>query len=234
METTIALIGEYNPDFIPHQATIRALEHTSAYLGTNFSSSWISTDDITDNLLHNVHGIWVVPGSPYKNLENTLFAIQQARIRNVPCFGTCGGFQHIILEFARNVLQFKDAKHAEYDPYSSDLFISALACSLAGRSMQLHFKEHSQVAKIYGSTSATEEYYCNFGVNPDKIELIASGSLDIVGSDAEGEVRVVELSHHPFFIGTLFVPQTRSQANMPHPLVNAFAQAAIQFHSSHH
>ena len=81
------------------------------------------------------------------------------------------------------------------------------------------------VARTYGATSVTEQYYCNFGVNPDHTATLASGDLAIVGSDAEGEVRVVELRSHPFFIGTLFVPQLRSQVESPHPLILGFLNA---------
>lgn len=188
---------------------------------------WVSTADIEPNLFGRYSGIWVAPGSPYRNMEKVLWAIRYARENNIPCFGTCGGFQHIIIEYARNVLGFKDAKHAEYDPYASNLFISRLACSLAGREMQLRFVPESQVAAIYGNLSATEHYYCNFGVNPGCIPELKQGPLSISGSDIEGEARVIEYPGHPFFIGTLFVPQTRSTPEMPHPLVTAFLGAVV-------
>ena len=222
---SIALLGEFTPTFKPHIATNAAIEHSRNMLGISVEGVWVSTQDIDPSLFSRFSGIWVAPGSPYKNMDKTLWAIQYARENNIPCFGTCGGFQHIILEYARNVLGFKDAQHAEYDPYSSDLFISALTCSLAGREMNLNFVEGSQVAEIYGENSAIEEYYCNFGVNPEKIELLKSGSLQITGSDVEGEIRVIELPNHPFFLATLFVPQARSTSNRPHPLVNAFLTA---------
>ena len=82
------------------------------------------------------------------------------------------------------------------------------------------------MAAIYGSLSATEEYYCNFGVNPDRMPLLMGSALRNTGSDAEGELRVIELPDHPFFLGTLFVPQARSTASNPHPLVSAFLKAA--------
>jgi len=98
--------------------------------------------------------------------------------------------------------------------------------------MELAFVEGSKVASIYGSLSATEEYYCNFGVNPDKVSLLTGSALRISGSDAEGELRVIELPDHPFFVGTLFVPQTRSTTGNPHPLVNAFLKAASEKNTS--
>jgi CTP synthase (UTP-ammonia lyase) len=134
----------------------------------------------------------------------------------------------MILEYARNVLGFKDAQHAEYDPYASQLFISQLTCSLAGREMRLSFGEGSKVASIYGALSATEQYYCNFGVNPQYVPLFRKGPLVVSGSDEEGEVRVIELPKHPFYVATLFVPQMRSAPGKPHPLVMEFLRAALR------
>jgi CTP synthase (UTP-ammonia lyase) len=223
----IALLGEYDSTFSPHVATEIAIRHSSAVLGTAIKGEWVSTQHINESLFSSYSGLWVAPGSPYKNLEKTLWALEHARKNNVPCFGTCGGFQHMVLEYARNVLHYHDAQHAEYDPYASTLFISSLTCSLAGREMELTFESGSRVAEIYGSTSAREEYYCNFGVDPGRVGLLASSGLRISGSDSEGEVRVIELPNHPFYLGTLFVPQTKSTERRPHPLVTAFVQAVV-------
>ena len=223
----IALLGEYSPTFRPHTATTGALRHSADALGVDVEATWLSTGTIPDDLFRDFDAIWVAPGSPYRNVSRTLAAIRHARENDVPCFGTCGGFQHMLLEFARNVLGFQDAQHAEYDPAASNLFVSALACSLAGRRMQLRFAPGSRVAAIYGVESAEEEYYCNFGVNPDKVPLIRRSALGISGSDAEGEIRVIELTDHPFFLATLFVPQLRSTPTDPHPLVTAFVQAVV-------
>ncbi len=223
----MALIAEYTPTFPPHIATTEALKHSSAAVGVEIEATWISTAAIPDSLFDDFDGIWIAPGSPYKSMERTLGAIRHAREQGIPCFGTCGGFQHMLLEYARDVLGFQDAQHAEYDPYASNLFVSLLSCSMVGRRMELRFVPGSRVAAIYGVESAEEEYYCNFGVNPDKVSLLRQGALQISGSDAEGEIRVVELCDHPFFLGTLFVPQLRSSPIRPHPLVTAFVQAVV-------
>lgn len=229
MTKAIALLGEYTPIFPPHVLTNAAIEHSRRFLDTDISADWVSTEAITPSLFEYYSGIWVAPGSPYKNLEKTLWAIRYARENNIPCFGTCGGFQHIVIEYARNVLGFKEAQHAEYDPYAFDLFVSELACSMAGREMQLGFVPDSQIAAIYGGLSATETYYCNFGINPERVDELKQGPMRITGSDAEGEIRVLEYPGHPFFIGTLFVPQSRSMPDCPHPLVTAFLAAVIDF-----
>ncbi|MBD9356409.1 CTP synthase C-terminal region-related (seleno)protein [Methylomonas albis] len=222
---SIALLGEYTPTFPPHAATDAAIEHARAALGLAVNAAWISTADINPSLFERYAGIWIAPGSPYKDMDKTLAAIRYSRENNIPCLGTCGGFQHMIIEYARNVLGFKDAQHAEYDPYASNLFISQLACSLVGREMQLSFEPNSRVAGIYGAMTATEQYYCNFGINPEYVGTLKQGPMQITGADAEGEIRVIEWPGHPFFIGTLFVPQARSTPEQPHPLVEAFLRA---------
>jgi CTP synthase (UTP-ammonia lyase) len=134
----------------------------------------------------------------------------------------------MILEYARHALGVADAQHAEYDPYASELFVTKLACSLVGRELVVALVPASRVASIYGTLEAREQYYCNFGVNPEKVAELRRGDLRVTGADAEGDVRVVELPDHPFYIGTLFVPQLRSSLERPHPLITAFVRAAVR------
>ncbi len=218
----IALVGEYNPESISHQSTLAAIGHANHKMGSSIEGVWVSTVQIDRSLFDNYAGVWIAPGSPYKSMEKTIEAIHYAREHNVPCLGTCGGFQHIVLEYARNVFGYHDAQHAEYDPDASNLFISRLKCSLFGREMKIRFAAHSNIAKIYGHTEAIENYYCNFGIHPDVVHLFKQGHMRSVGSDSEGEIRVVEIPTHPFFVGTLFVPQNRSTFDNPHPLILAF------------
>jgi CTP synthase (UTP-ammonia lyase) len=158
-------------------------------------------------------------------MSGALSAIRMAREQQIPLLGTCGGFQHIILEYARNVLGFAEAEHAETDPQASQLFISQLTCSLVGRTMSISLRPDSLVARSYGRTKIQEQYRCNFGVNPEYEDVLRSRSLRVVGSDDEGVVRVVELAGHPFFVGTLFVPQLISMTSAPHPLISEFIKA---------
>lgn len=224
----IVIIGEFDSSFAPHPATSAALQHAARRLQIDVEYRWVSTLDITPTLIDDADGIWVAPGSPYRSMTKTLELIQAARTRGLPCLGTCGGFQHMVIEFARNVLGIQDAQHAEYDPYASQLIVSKLACSLAGRDLQIEFLRESKVAESYQSLCATESYYCNFGVNPDFAQAISDAGFRIVGTDSEGEARVMEITEHPFFVGTLFVPQTRSTPDNPHPLVTAFLRAVTQ------
>jgi len=225
--TRIAILGEYNPNFPPHPATDAAILHSAAKIEARVKGEWISTEAIDLETIGEYSGLWISPGSPYKNLKKTLEAIRYGREQGIPCLGTCGGFQHIVIEYARNILGYSDAQHAEYDPDSSNLFISSLSCSLAGREMNLRIVPGSKVAEFYGAVDVRESYYCNFGVNPQVIPLLRKGPMQIVGSDSEGEIRVLELPGHPFFVATLYVPQNRSTPEVPHPLVTAFLEASV-------
>ncbi len=225
--TRIAVLGEFNPENSNHTATNAALRHAADRIGVEIATAWVRTDALEDALFDHFSAILVAPGTPYADLEKTLAAIRFARENGVPCLGTCGGFQHMVIEYARNVLGVASAAHGEYTPDTADAFITPLACSLAGRSMTLTFVSDSQVAAAYGSSSASEQYYCSFGVNPERVAQLKSGTLRVTGSDAEGEVRVIELPGHPFFVGTLFLPQARSLPGKPHPLVSAFVRATV-------
>jgi CTP synthase (UTP-ammonia lyase) len=223
----LSILGEFNPSSETHTATNDAIEHSKKGLGIDLKVDWVSTDEISENLLKSYSGYLVAPGSPYKSMAKALFAIEYARENKIPILGTCGGFQHMIIEYARNVLGHKNAQHAEYDPSAAELFISELSCSLRGREMDLSIMPNSKVASLYGKLKVKEEYYCNFGVNPKYIDFLKKGPVRFVGSDGEGELRILEYPEHPFFVGTLFVPQTQSTEDKPHPLLTGFLKAIM-------
>jgi CTP synthase (UTP-ammonia lyase) len=226
---SVGVIGDYDRQFPPHRATDAALRHSAAALGLSVEVRWYATDSLTAADLEDVlaeDALWCAPGSPYKSLDGALRAIRFARESDLPLLGTCGGFQHIVIEYARNVLGFADGQHAEYDPYASDLFISELTCSLAGKEMAVSLVAASRAAAFYARTEATERYYCNFGLNPEHQRRLDEGGLRVVGTDQDGEARVLELPDHSFYLATLFVPQLSSTAESPHPLITAYLRAA--------
>ena len=84
----------------------------------------------------------------------------------------------------------------------------------------------------YKQEEVTEQFFCNYGLNPAFRHKIEEGQLKISGVDLEGEVRIVELSNHRFFVATLFLPQISSQPGSPHPLIVAYLSAALDFKTS--
>src|SRR5438552_5695731 len=141
MTTSLAIIAAFNSASPSHGATNNAIEHCAAKLGLAVKSRWVHTTDLANpeglKRLSEFNGFWIGPGSPYESMEGALSAIRFAREGRVPLLGTCGGFQHIILEYARNMLGFTDAEHEESAPKASRLFISRLKCSLVGRTMTI-------------------------------------------------------------------------------------------------
>lgn len=189
---------------------------------------WVATGGLAEDLgpVRAADALWCAPGSPYRSLVGAVAALRHGRERGIPTLGTCGGCQHMIIEYTRNVMGFVDARHAEYDPYGSRLFVSELTCSLAGKSMPVRFAADSRTAGWYGAEGATERYYCNFGLNPEYRKAVHEAGLRVVGEDDDGEARVLELPEHPFYLATLFVPQARSTPEQPHPLVTGLLRAA--------
>lgn len=234
MDPDLIILGEYNPDSETHRATDAAIRHSRAELDTDLSVSWASTAEFADADILESHGLWIAPGSPYRDFVRTLNAIRLARENGVPCLGTCGGFQHMILEFARNVLGFPDACHAEYDPHASRLFISPLSCAVTGRELRVRLQPRTTARSLYAKDEVVERYYCQFGVNPDYADtLTQSSDLIVSGRDLNGEIRIIEVPGHPFFVGTLFVPQVQSRDDAPHPIVSGFLQAVQQRKAEH-
>ena len=224
----IAVVGEYSASFPPHVKTAEAFGHAEASLGIKVEPQWIPTLDLELNAekLSQYRAVLVAPGAPYESMRGALNAIQYCRETGLTLLGTCGGCQHIAIEFAHNVLGISDAAHAESDPYASKLIITPLSCSLRGLTMEVHVEPGSEAAKQYGAIRAAEQYYCNFGLNPEYQAQLHEAGLRVVGSDTNGEARILWLERHRFFVGTLFVPQLTSAPERPHPMIVGFLQAA--------
>jgi len=230
VRVSVGVVGDYDPGFPPHPATDASLRHSAARLGVELETRWLGTRslesaDVAQIASHDA--LLCAPGSPYRSLDGALWGVRVAREHDLPFLGTCGGFQHAVIEYARNVLGFEDAQHAEYNPYASKLFISELACSLAGQTMEVRLAPDSRAASLYGATRTRERYYCDFGLNPEHRAALEAGGLRVSGSDQDGEARVLELPGHRFYLATLFVPQSRSSPDAPHPLLTGLLQAAV-------
>ena len=215
MPPRFGIIGDFRESNPTHVATNTALEQAGPC-----TIEWLATDQPHDYAQYNA--LICSPGSPYRSEDGALAAIRYARENKVPLLGTCGGFQHMILEFARNVAGIEDAAHAENDPDASVLFINKLSCSLVGQTMSVSIQPDTLAHQAYGTVDAQENYYCNFGLNPEHLSTLTNAGLCVSGHDENNEVRIVELPGNSFFAGTLFVPQTRAN----HPLIAALYRSA--------
>lgn len=221
----IGLVGDVNDSLVAHRAIPFALGLASEACDRKVDYEWIDTDSITTESLSEYDGLWCVPGSPYVSMDGALAAIHYARTREVPFLGTCGGFQHAVIEYARNVLAWSDAEHAETTPNTKRAVIAPLTCSLVGAKDAVRFKPGTRIARAYGASSATEEYHCRYGLNSEFANALLSGPLVATAHDDAGEVRAIELVTHPFFVATLFQPERAALDRRVSHLVASFILA---------
>src|SRR6185295_14742576 len=128
---TIGLIGDRSDSVPAHVAIPLALESSAATLGITAAYEWVPTERIrTASRVAAFDGLWCVPASPYRSMDGALLAIRCAREGRIPFLGTCGGFQHAIIEYARNVLGWQDAAHCESDSSAALAVISPLSCGI--------------------------------------------------------------------------------------------------------
>jgi CTP synthase (UTP-ammonia lyase) len=125
------------------------------------------------------------------------------------------------------VLGVRDASHEELDPEGPNLFITKLPFVAEKHRRLIHIVPNSPLAAIYKLTTMTEKFYGSFGVNPKMERSLETGGLVSMASEGSSNFRAAGIPHHPFFFGTLFVPQMRTTRYSPHPVVTAFLKAAI-------
>ncbi|WP_437072845.1 CTP synthase C-terminal region-related (seleno)protein [Streptomyces sp. enrichment culture] len=223
----IALVGDRSANVVSHTRVpglLRALAERDRLV---LDPYWIASEDAADeDAVRGFDAVWVLPGSPYRSEAGVLTAIRVAREAGIPFLGTCGGFQHALLEFARNVCGLRVA-HAETDPDAEDLLIEPLACSLVGHQATVGIEPGSLAHRVIGAERTVERYHCAYGPSRHLDTLRAHG-LRLSGHDEDGNVRVAELPGHPFFLATLFQPELSGEATRPHAVVRALARAATQ------
>jgi CTP synthase (UTP-ammonia lyase) len=225
---SIALIGNYDFGITAHRAIPLAIELATREMQEPPLATWLATESLvsaSDETLSQYTGFWCVPGSPYQSMDGALRAIRFAREQKIPFLGTCAGFQHALIEYARSVLSLSDADHQESNPTAQLPLIAPLPCTLVEVEDRIFLREGSRAARIYGRTAIDEPYHCRFGLNREYANKFENGPLRVSGVDPQGDARVVELEDHPFLFGTQFQPERAALNGRNHPLVAAFVAA---------
>jgi CTP synthase (UTP-ammonia lyase) len=227
--TRVAIIGDFDESITAHRANPLALAAAAKSTGLDVQGEWLHSSRLGPDVrgrLADFHGIWVVPGSPYADTNAVLAAIEHARTSRRPFLGTCGGFQHAMLEYARGVWAVHAPAHAETEPDAEDPVVSLLECSLVEAREAIHFVAGTELRRIYGTDTTQEEYRCRYGLSSRYAERLSSGELRVSARDERGGVVGVELNGHPFFIAVLFQPERAGLRGESPPLVEAFVKAA--------
>lgn len=221
----VALVGDYDATITAHQAIPLALAMAADFAGINLTAHWRGTETIRGDELESFDGIWCVPASPYRDMQGALLAIRYAREQQVAFLGTCGGFQHALIEYARHVLGWEDAEHGETSPDAAGAIITPLLCALVDASAAIRCAPQSRLAKAYGVREIVERYRCSYGLKPGIEAALIEAGMVISGRDPVGSVRAIELPGPGFFVATLFQPERAALFGQVPPLVSAFVRA---------
>ncbi|MFE6865278.1 hypothetical protein ACFVFS_01840 [Kitasatospora sp. NPDC057692] len=212
---------------------------------------WIPTEDAAaPGALDGFDAVWLLPGSPYRSEDGAVAAVRTARERRIPFLGTCAGFQHTVLEYARNVCGIGSAAHGENlrgenlpgenrtsknppgenRPGEADLVIVPLSCSLVGHEGAVRLTPGSLAERVLGAPRTVERYHCAYGLNDAYLARLRAGGLRFSGADDSGQQRILELPTevHPFFLASLFQPELAGDGTRAHPMIRAFATAATR------
>ena len=226
----IAILGDFNPIYSTHHALNNSLREVIKRFDEDIQFDWISTDIFNFKIAFNqlYCGLWIAPGSPYKDMKNVIDTITYVRQNNIPTFGNCGGFQHMIIEYARNICGIFNADHEETNPESKELLISKLSCSLIEKEELLTIvNKDSILFDIVRKENLLGKYFCSYGVNEKYISILKDNGLKLTAISEDGQVRAFEIEDHPFFLGTLFQPALTSTNNHPNPLIVEFVRRSI-------
>ncbi len=238
-EVRIGLVGKYVQLPDAYMSIIEALKHASAFHNKKLNLKLILSDNISEEnateKLKNLNGIVVAPGFGTRGMEGKFAALKFARENNVPCLGICMGMQTMSIEFARNVLGFKNANSTEIDPDTPhnvvDIMEEQKSISNMGGTMRLGaysctLKTDSKVREIYGKSEISERHRHRYEFNNAfKDEFEKAGMICSGINDDMNLVEIIELTHHKWYIGVQFHPEYSSTVIQPHPLFVSFVKA---------
>jgi CTP synthase (UTP-ammonia lyase) len=222
----VGLIGDFDPEVTAHRAIPLALAGAAREVGVEATAEWVATEEITTrSRLARYAALWCVPASPYRSMQGALTAIRYARESGTPFLGTCGGFQHAVLEYARNVLGWADAEHEESAPGARRPVVSLLECALVEAAERVRLLPGTRIAAACGASEIKVTYHCRYGMNETFRAALTAGPLRVSAENLAGQVRAVELEAHPFFVAALFQPERAALAREPVPLARALLEA---------
>ncbi|HEY8959934.1 CTP synthase [Chitinophaga sp.] len=242
-KVTIGLIGKYVELQDAYKSILESFIHAGSLneckvVVQNIHSEHITPENVAEKL-KNLDGLLVAPGFGHRGIEGKITAIQYARENQLPFFGICLGMQMSVVEYARNVLGWKDAHSVEMNPDTAHPVINLMEeqkkVTAKGGTMRLgayacELTPGSKAAEIYGSTSISERHRHRYEFNNDFLQQFEDAGLVLSGKNPEsGLVEIIELPGHPFFVGVQFHPELKSTVENPAPVFVSFIKAAKQY-----
>jgi CTP synthase (UTP-ammonia lyase) len=219
----ILALGDRNSAHLTH----RELDAAFALMPSDVDCDWTATDSREARDLDRADGIWLLPGSPYRDDTATYAAIDYCLRTGTPYLGTCAGFQYACVALARALAGIAGAAHAESDPAGETLVVAPLACSLYGERRLVAPAAGTRLAQICGTVPFSGFHWCGYGLAPAAEQLLLNAGVVLSARAEDAGVEAIELPDHPFFIATAFQPQVGASEHQElHPLVLALLQAA--------
>lgn len=242
-ELRIGIVGKYVELEDAYKSINEALYQAATYHHRKLKKVFVSSEYLDDanvaEKLANLDGIVVCPGFGNRGIEGKFVALKYCRENDIPTFGICLGMQCMVIEFARNVLGYKDANSTEMDSNTKHNVIDLMedqksvidyggTMRLGGYACQL--REGSLAHKAYGKTSIVERHRHRFEFNSEYRKRYEEAGMQCVGANPETNlVEVVEIPGKRWFLGTQYHPEYSSTVLNPHPLFMSFVEAAIKF-----
>ena len=243
VKVTIALVGKYTQLHDSYLSVVEALHHGGFANDAEVSIKWVDSEKLEKEperigeKLGEIDGMIIPGGFGSRGTEGMILAAQYARINGIPFLGICLGMQMALVEFARNVVGWKDANSSELDPETFhpviDLMPEQAGVTQLGGTMRLGaypcvLKRGSLAHSLYGSDKISERHRHRYEVNNEMREQLAAAGLTFSGISPDGRiVEMIEWSDHPYYIGTQGHPEFKSRPNRAHPLFAGLVMAAV-------
>src|SRR5690554_2278998 len=238
-QVTIGLIGKYVELQDSYKSILESFIHAGAVNEVQVKVRFIHSEHLsakgTDRKLMGLDGILVAPGFGERGVEGKVMAVRYARENQIPFLGICLGMQMAVIEFARNVLNLKNANSTEMDSQTEDPVISIMEdqkdITDMGGTMRLgswkcEIKKGSLASKIYKTKIIEERHRHRYEFNNEYLEQFEAAGLMATGTNPDtGLVEIIEIPSHPWFVGVQYHPEYKSTVASPHPLFVAFVKA---------
>ena len=241
-EVSVALVGKYIQLHDAYISVVEALKHGGIFSHTTVNIKWIDSETVTaenvEELLGDVDGILVPGGFGDRGIEGKIEAIHYARTHKVPFLGLCLGMQLSIVEFARNVVGYRDAHSMELNPQTTHPVIHIMPDQIGiediGGTLRLGaypcvLDKESKAYKLYGTDEISERHRHRYEVNNDYRDVLEKNGMMLSGLSPDKRiVEMIEIPEHPWFIATQAHPELKSRPNRPHPLFKGFVEASLK------
>ncbi|MCR4879424.1 MAG: CTP synthase [Bacilli bacterium] len=238
----IALVGKYTQLHDSYLSIEESLFHASTSLDASCHISWIDSEQITkENVketFKDIDGIIIPGGFGSRGIEGMIISAEYARETDTPLLGICLGMQIMVIEFARNVLKFKDAHSSEFLPESThpviDLMPDQKGVTSKGATMRLgsypcELEEGSLAYSLYQEKQINERHRHRYEFNNVYREDFIKNGMSLSGlSPNKNLVEIVEISQKAYYIGSQFHPEFLSRPLKPHPLFVGLIKASLK------